>query len=371
KMPTCLSPELFDYTTARLSIFQLSNLLGSELIDAYVGLITDQKVQTEIYILSYLLKGRVYHGDLWELAGERCIEAQQEETLRRHQSICNGTGRSHAAAERYLMDERKKRCQLEVSLYSQAIEIIEQFRIPKHEIRTPSAAWRHSGPPLARTPLACVPLACSISTQRTCEACSGKNDPYFNSVNSSHGYGWMPSAPLPCPHAQQEKPTFAILNVSSHTSLPLLSTWVTPDVWNAFDDAFRTELDMQSELMTKSLSTRRSNAYLRNSVLDLLILHSKMRRAQAEIKLYTLAIDNICVSDCSDLSEQYSTVFNFTADVFTGSYSSWDENFRTSLPTGDASSYDDDLFDADVEDPINLNWDPDDCPDDSENCVLS
>lgn len=43
-MPICLSPELFDYTTARLSIFQLSNLLGSELIDAYVGLITDQKV---------------------------------------------------------------------------------------------------------------------------------------------------------------------------------------------------------------------------------------------------------------------------------------------------------------------------------------
>lgn len=156
-----------------------------------------------------------------------------------------------------------------------------------------------------------------------------------------------------------------------HPSLPLLSTWVTPDVWNAFDDAFRTELDMQSELMIKSLSTRRSNAYIRNSGLDLLILHSKMRRAQAEMKLYTLAIDNICLSDSSDLGEQNSTMSNFTADVFTDPYSFWDETDRTSLPTGDASASDNDLFDADVEDPINFDWDPDDCPDDSENCFLS
>ncbi|KAG2113710.1 hypothetical protein DEU56DRAFT_919672 [Suillus clintonianus] len=355
-MSTCLSPELFDYTTARLSIFQLSNLLGSEFIDAYVGLITNQKVQTELYILSYLLKGRVYHGDLWELAGERSIEAKQEETLRRHQSICNGTGRSHAAVERYLMDERKRQCQLEVSLYSQAIEILEQLRMPhvgllaKHEIRTPSAAWRHSAPPLACLPLACAPLACSISTRETCNACSVQNDVYLSSANSSHWHGSSPLTSIPSPRAtaQQESPVSALLNHIG-PSMPLLSTWVTADVQNAFYKAFQTELDMQSELMSKSLATRHSNAYLRNLGLDLLILHSKMQRAQAEIKLYMVAIDNTRLLDSSDLS----------------SHSAWDETVGTSLLPGEASPYDD-LFDGDIEEPIDFDFDPDECPDDPE-----
>ncbi|KAG1873146.1 hypothetical protein F4604DRAFT_1681201 [Suillus subluteus] len=328
---------------------------GSEFIDAYVGLITNQKVQTELYILSYLLKGRVYHGDLWELAGERSIEAKQEETLRRHQSICNGTGGSHVAVERYLIDERKKRCQLEVSLYSQAIEVLEQLRMPhvgllaKHEIRTPYAAWRHSAPPLACLPLACAPLACSISTRETCETCSAQNGMYPN----SHCHGSNPLESIPSPTAQQQRPASTILNYIG-PSLPLLSTWVTADVQNAFYEAFHTELDMQSELMSKSLATRHSNAYLRNLGLDLLILHSKMRRAQAEIRLYMLAIDNTRLSDSSDLS----------------SHSAWDETVETSLSPGEASPYDD-LFDVDVEEPIDFDLDLDGCPDDSETCCLN
>ncbi|KAG2112779.1 hypothetical protein DEU56DRAFT_762022 [Suillus clintonianus] len=69
---------------------------------------------------------RVYPGDLWEIIGERSIEARQEETLRRHQHICTGgAGGRHAHVERVLIDERRRRCQMEVSLYSQAIELLE------------------------------------------------------------------------------------------------------------------------------------------------------------------------------------------------------------------------------------------------------
>lgn len=58
-----------------------------------------------------MLKDRVFAGDLWELIGERIIEAKQEETLQRHQSVCTrGDGRRHAAVEQILLEKKKKRC---------------------------------------------------------------------------------------------------------------------------------------------------------------------------------------------------------------------------------------------------------------------
>ncbi|KAG1765158.1 hypothetical protein EV702DRAFT_1051109 [Suillus placidus] len=241
-MSTCLSLELFDYSTARMDIFHLSTLLGSKFMDAYVGLIASQKVD------------RVYPGDLWELVGEHSIEAMQEETLHRHQGICNvgGDRGRHVAVERFLMEDRKKQCQMEVSLYSQSIEILEQLRMPhigapaKHEIKTPLATFRHR----------------------------------------------IGSSP------------------------PLLSTWITADVQEAFYEAFQTELDMQSELMSKFFVARRSNANLHNHGLDLLILQAKMCRAQTEITLYTLALENTHAFDFSD----------HTTDALEGSQTSWDQS---------------------------------------------
>ncbi|KAG2051214.1 hypothetical protein BDR06DRAFT_973931 [Suillus hirtellus] len=131
------------------------------------------------------------------------------------------------------MDERKKRCQMEVSLYSQAIELLDQHQmfVPTHY----------------------APLPCSITTQ--------ESEIWFA--------------------LQEESP-----------SLPLSSTWVTTDVQEAFYNAFQEELNMQAELMTMSLTTRHNNTYLCNLGLDLLILQSKMCRAEAEIELYNVAIEN-------------------------------------------------------------------------------
>jgi hypothetical protein len=91
-------------------------------------------------------------------------------------------------------------------------------------------------------------------------------------------------------------------------SAPLLSTWITIDVQEAFFGAFQEELDTQAELMKKSLAVRRSNAYLRNLALDWLMLQAKMRRAQAEIRLYTLAIENSYVYESSDSGEHQPTI---------------------------------------------------------------
>ncbi|KAG2342772.1 hypothetical protein BDR05DRAFT_948811 [Suillus weaverae] len=243
-------------------------------------LITNQKVQTELYILSYLLKGRVYHGNLWELVGERSIEVQQEETLRRHQSICNGVGGRHTAVETFLMDERKRHSVVHVGL------------LTKHGIRTPSAARRHSTSPLACLSLACAPLACSISTREIYGTSIVQNDITY-------------IAP----------------------SLSLLSTWATAHVQNAFYEVFDAELDMQSELMTKSLATRHSNAYL--------------------------SIDHAWVSH-SNLS----------------SHMAWDEPINISLQPEEVNFCNDvvDVDVDDIDDAINFDFDLDECPDDLEAC---
>ncbi|KAG1836474.1 hypothetical protein DFJ58DRAFT_734961 [Suillus subalutaceus] len=101
------------------------------------------------------------------------------------------------------------------------------------------------------------------------------------------------------PPFAQEEPAYSILDYIS-LSLPLLSTWITADVQEAFYKAFQMELDMQLELMMKSLATRCSNANLCNHGLDLLILQAKMCRAQTEITLYTLALENTHTFDFSD-----------------------------------------------------------------------
>jgi sorbitol-specific phosphotransferase system component IIC len=49
-MSTCISPELFDYSSDRTSVSQLSSLLGYKFIDAYIGLTANQKVSQYLYV---------------------------------------------------------------------------------------------------------------------------------------------------------------------------------------------------------------------------------------------------------------------------------------------------------------------------------
>ncbi|KAG1732428.1 uncharacterized protein EDB91DRAFT_1084757 [Suillus paluster] len=212
---------------------------------------------------------RVYSGDLWEIIGERSIEVMQEEMLRRHQYICTGgdSGR-HALVEQVLMDERKKRCQMEVSLYSQAIELLEQH-------------W----------------MSCSIATQETFKAWLTRNNAHHLVPCSEplieknlHSDGSTLSV-FGQSASQAGRPTSISLNCIG-SSFSLSSTWVTSNVQEKTFMAFQAELAMQAGLMVTSLATRRNNARLRNLGLDLLILRAKLCRAQAEMELYTMAIEN-------------------------------------------------------------------------------
>ncbi|KAG1859421.1 hypothetical protein C8R48DRAFT_774758 [Suillus tomentosus] len=292
-----------------MSIFQLSNLLGSEMLDAYIGLIASQKLQTELYVLLFLLKDRVYSGDLWEMIGERSIEVKQEEMLRRHQYICTGgDGGRHALVEQVLMDERRRQCEMEVSLYSQVIDRLEQHWMSRFGART-----KHTIRPSVKTvtpanyiPLPCAPLACSIATRETYKAWLPRNN--------AHCF-------IPCPEHLTEKnlcsdgSTLSVFSQSSlqagrptsclGSSILLSSAWVTSDVQERFFKAFQAELTIQAELMVTSLATRRNNAHLRNLGLDLLILRAKLHRAQAEMELYRMAMENSHI--CSFCDNSLST----------------------------------------------------------------
>lgn len=248
-----------------------------------------------------MLKDRVFAGDLWELIGERTIEAKQEETLQRHQSVCpREDGGRHAAVERILLEERKKRCQMEVTLYGQAIEFFEQ-----HGLSDLSAQAKHTinliKPPVRQThaatgcvPLPCAPLACSIETRER-DAQMRDDEPLVPTAAPS-----LLNSPMPSIHShsasQEGKPMSNGLNCTD-PPLRLSSTWVTTDVRKAFDEAFEKELAIQAEPMAISLATRRSNALLRNLGLELLILYAKKCRAHAETALYSVAIENCCGFD--------------------------------------------------------------------------
>jgi hypothetical protein len=106
------------------------------------------------------------------------------------------------------------------------------------------------------------------------------------------------------------------------------------------------ELRMQVELMRKSVAARRSNAYLRNLALDLLILQAKMRRANAENKLYMLAIQNTSESSSSDLSEHRPTGFSTTANAVAGLWTFWDQTISTHLSSEELNCHDEDTDDG-------------------------
>ncbi|KAG2753240.1 hypothetical protein P692DRAFT_20871007 [Suillus brevipes Sb2] len=280
--------QLFDASAARINILEISNSLGVGLLDAYITLIADDKLRTELTVLSFLLKDRVYTSDLWEFIGERTIEAKQETTLRHHQNLCpyGSNGERHMTLERLLVEERKKRSQMEVSLYSQAIEHLQQhwmFQCPlKPNFSSPSTNSDHA--------FASFPLACSTATQDKCESWLKRRDAYPipDADSSTETCSLLNSYTTPSEFgiAHGDKRTSVILN-SIGPSLPMLSTWVAIDVQESFYGALRAEQACQA-----GLSSLPGHTWQRNIGLELIILQAKMCRAQAEINLYSIAIAN-------------------------------------------------------------------------------
>ncbi|KAG1779656.1 hypothetical protein EV702DRAFT_1043575 [Suillus placidus] len=117
--------------------------------------------------------------------------------------------------------------------------------------------------------------------------------------------GGSPSIPEPAT-THKAKRTSVILNCVS-LPLPMLSTWVGTGIQEAFYDAFHAEHTCQAGLMSHSLTVDGEHVYQRNIGLELLILQAKMRCAQAEIDLYTVAIENAHEFDRSTTNKPSSS----------------------------------------------------------------
>ncbi|KAG1862620.1 hypothetical protein F4604DRAFT_1683771 [Suillus subluteus] len=245
-VPSCLPP--FDSLAARIGMFELSNILThAKWLEFFIRLIPTEKLRTELYLLHFVLKGRVYLGDTWQIVAGRMLEAQREESLR------SAGDHSHRwSVERDFMEEKRDRCQLEVSLCSQAIDHVEQRW-------TIQIASIESASPL---------------------------------LGSSSAVGQFALLHL-------EKRTLVTVN-SDDPSFSLQSTWVTICLQEAFQEARKVELSMQARLMSMYLDVEGYHTHHRNAHSELIFLCAKMRRAQAEAAVYTLALENSPASTYSD-----------------------------------------------------------------------
>ncbi|KAG2128226.1 hypothetical protein BD769DRAFT_1387667 [Suillus cothurnatus] len=231
-----------------------------------------------------------FFSDLWEIVAERTIEAKQEAILQQHQSIRVGgfKRRRHVILEHLLMEEKKKRGQMEVSLYSQVIDHLQHHQMfIKPDVRSLTATSKHA-----------------VATREKCEAW----------LNRRHAYplpndeAWMENCSVlhgttlslsKFANTYDDNWTSDIFNCIS-PSLPLLNTWVTINVWETFYDALHAERACQTGLIAQALATKDNPSYGRNIALEFLVLHAKMRRAQVETDLYAMAIEHARELDFSD-----------------------------------------------------------------------
>ncbi|KAG1875743.1 hypothetical protein F4604DRAFT_1680629 [Suillus subluteus] len=197
------------------------------------------------------------------------LEAQREELL---QSIVEDHS-NRWSIERDFMEDKRDRCQLEVSLCSQAIDHVEQRWV--------------------------------ISARNKCETWlrRQKADPIppkeITSIESSSPLFSSPSTVGQFALVHLEERTLVTVN-SNDPLFSLQSTWVTMCLQEAFQEARKVELSTQAGLMSTYLDVGGYHTHHCSAQLELIFLGAKMRHAQAEAAVYALALENFPASTYSD-----------------------------------------------------------------------
>ncbi|KAG1795686.1 uncharacterized protein HD556DRAFT_1442012 [Suillus plorans] len=303
--PSCLPP--FDSLAAQTGMFELSNILTHvRWLEFFIRLIPMEKLRTELYLLHFVLKGRVYLGDIWQIVGGRMLEAQREESLR-------STVEDHSnrwSIERDFMEEKRDRCQLEVSLCSQAIDHVEQRWAMRKRLtcRCVLLRWQSTTLPISQRLHDSViePVATySVAARTKCETWLRRQttDPIppksITLIETSLPLFSSPSAIGQFALAHLEQRMQVTVN-SDDPSFSLRSTWVTRCLQEAFQKARQVELSTQTGLMSSYLDVGGYHMHHRSTQSELIFLRATMRRAQAEAAVYTLALENSPASTYSD-----------------------------------------------------------------------
>ncbi|KAG1803635.1 uncharacterized protein HD556DRAFT_1437395 [Suillus plorans] len=202
------------------------------------------------------------------------------------------------------MEEKRDCCQLEVSLCSQAISHVEQrWAMPMHPNVVPvtdaayfTATSQHIIKPVA---------TCSVAARNKCETWLRRQQTNpippkdIASIESGLPLIGFPSTLGHFAFVHLEPRMLVTVN-SDGPSFSLQSTWITTCLQEALQEARKIELSTQAGLIAAYLDVGGSHTCHRNAQSELIFLRAKMRRAQAEAAVYTLALENSPVSTYSD-----------------------------------------------------------------------
>ncbi|KAG1852161.1 hypothetical protein F4604DRAFT_1933726 [Suillus subluteus] len=270
------------------------------------------QLRTELYLLNFLLKGQVYLGDIWQIVGGHLLEVQREESLR----SATGNHTNHWSIERDFMEEKRDRCQLEVSLCSQAIDHMEQRWAMLIWICPVAVPVTHNATSFSATTRRIVEPVVTYSAvvRNKCEAWlrrqnTGPIPPteiaLFESGSPAPGTTNIGYRECKCCHLS---PWLFLCSLKSNgPSFSLQSTWVTTCIQDAFDEARKVELSTQAGLMASYLDVGGCHTHHCNAQSELTFLRAKMCRAKAEAEVYTLALENSPISTYSDSDSSSST----------------------------------------------------------------
>ncbi|KAG1890188.1 hypothetical protein F4604DRAFT_1914731 [Suillus subluteus] len=254
-IPSCL--PLFNSSATQVGMFELSNALPSpRWLDFFIKLIPTEKLHTELYLLHFLLKGRMYIGDIWQIVGERMLEVQREESLRNpaEDSMCPVTIPVLHDTTPFLVTSR---CIVKPAVtYSAAA-------------RNKCEAW--------------------LWRQNTDPIIKNNSLPNSSSLLAAEQFTYTPL---------EQRTSFTVK--FNDPPFRLLSTWVTTSVQEAFNEARKVELATQARLMASYLDIDGYHTHHRNAQLELIFLRAKLCRAQAEAEACALAIENAPASNYSD-----------------------------------------------------------------------
>ncbi|KAG1804829.1 uncharacterized protein HD556DRAFT_1436997 [Suillus plorans] len=289
--PSCLPP--FSSVAICLGMFELSNILSApKWLEFYIRLIPSETIRTELYLLYFLLKGQVHLGDVWQIVGGRLLEAQREESLRN----IAGDSSQCRTIEQAFIEERRDRSLRAIKVPT--VDHVSVSATPKYVV----------APPVAHSAAA---VAYSAAAQQKCESWLRKQHTDLMSLTEPFFIESDPPPNTPAidelAHAPEQR-TSVIVNCNP--SFRLSSTWVTLCVQEAFNEARKVELNTQAGLMVTYLDIERYHSHHCNVDSELLCLRAKMLRAKAEVELFELALENVCVSNYTDnvLSSNFHAV---------------------------------------------------------------
>ncbi|KAG0706561.1 hypothetical protein DFH29DRAFT_872329 [Suillus ampliporus] len=260
--------------------------------------LSSSSLQFELRLLVFLLEEHVYSGDLWCLVMAYQIEFMQGESLHNSQL----PRRTLLDRERELMEDKKDRAQLELSLYSQAIDIL-QLKVGSHPasscsvIQLSARDWR----PLDRSSRvdSLVHLKCSDWLSKV--STSGDTEDEEGSTDLGRDVG------PPMVYTTEESTSIVskLMTIYKTLVLPqvgqrpyqLVSTWVEECTEDFYMDDRATERASLQILILQASDL--SNAEAETSFLEaeLGLMQSRLRRAQTEVELLSDTIQYLIESN--------------------------------------------------------------------------